>query len=142
MNQIEYLTSMLYSQLGLSEEIFNGTANEQAMLNYYNTTIEPILSAITDEFKRKFLTKTARTQNQSIMFFRDPFKLVPINNIAEIADKFTRNEILTSNEIRGIIGFKPAEDPKADELVNSNINHPDENEEPPKEEVPEELVEE
>ena len=146
MNQIEYLTSMLYSQLGLSEELLNGTADEQAMLNYYNTTIEPILSAITDEFKRKFLTKTARTQNQSIVFFRDPFKLVPINNIAEIADKFTRNEILTSNEIRGIIGFKPSEDPKADELVNSNINHPDEEEEveeePQPEEVPEELVEE
>lgn len=126
MKQIEYLTSMLYSQLGLSEEIFKGTANEQQLLNYYNTTIEPILSAITDEFKRKFLTKTARTQNQSIMFFRDPFKLVPINNIAEIADKFTRNEILSSNEIRGIIGFKPSEDPKADELVNSNISQPEE----------------
>lgn len=125
MNQIQYLTSMLYGQLGLTEEIFNGTANEQTMLNYYNTTVEPILSAITDEFKRKFLTQTARTQGQSIMFFRDPFKLVPINNIAEIADKFTRNEILSSNEIRGIIGFKPSSDPKADELINSNLNQSD-----------------
>lgn len=126
MNQIQYLTSMLYGQLGLTEEIFNGTANEQTLLNYYNTTVEPILSAITDEFKRKFLTPTARTQGQSIMFFRDPFKLVPINNIAEIADKFTRNEILTSNEIRGIIGFKPSSDPKADELINSNLNQSNE----------------
>ena len=117
---------MLYGQLGLTEEIFNGTANEQTLLNYYNTTVEPILSAITDEFKRKFLTPTARTQGQSIMFFRDPFKLVPINNIAEIADKFTRNEILTSNEIRGIIGFKPSSDPKADELINSNLNQSNE----------------
>ena len=125
MNQIQYLTSMLYGQLGLTEEIFNETANEQTMLNYYNTTIEPILSAITDEFKRKFLTPTARTQGQSIEFFRDPFKLVPINNIAEIADKFTRNEILTSNEIRGIIGFKPSSDPKANKLINSNLNQSD-----------------
>jgi hypothetical protein len=122
MNQIQYLTSMLYGQLGLTEEIFNGTANEQTVLNYYNSTIEPILTAITDEFKRKFLTQTARTQGQSIMFFRDPFKLAPINNIAEIADKFTRNEILTSNEIRGIIGFRPSSDPKADQLINSNLN--------------------
>ena len=122
MNQITYLTTMLYSQLGISEEILNGKADEQTMLNYYNTTIEPILSAIVDEFKRKFLTKTARTQRQSIMFFRDPFKLVPVNNIADIADKFTRNEILSSNEIRGIIGFRPSNDPKADELINSNIN--------------------
>lgn len=126
MNQVTYLTSMLYSQLGLSEEIFNGTASEQAMLNYYNSTIEPILTAITDEFKRKFLTKTARTQHQTIMFFRDPFKLVPINQIADIADKFTRNEILTSNELRGIIGFKPSDDPKADQLINSNLNQSDE----------------
>ena len=122
MKQIEYLTTLLYSQLGISETILNGTADEQTMLNYYNTTIEPILSAIVDEFKRKFLTKTARTQKQSIMFFRDPFKLVPVNNIADIADKFTRNEILSSNEIRGIIGFRPSSDPKADELVNSNLN--------------------
>ena len=126
MNQVQYLTSMLYSQLGLTENIFNGTADEQTLLNYYNSTVEPILSAITDEFKRKFLTKTARTQHQSIMFFRDPFKLVPINNIAEIADKFTRNEILTSNEIRGIIGFKPSDDPKADQLINSNLNQSNE----------------
>lgn len=126
MNQVQYLTSMLYSQLGLTENIFNGTADEQTLLNYYNSTVEPILSAITDEFKRKFLTKTARTQHQSIMFFRDPFKLVPINNIAEIADKFTRNEILTSNEIRGIIGFKPSDDPKADRLINSNLNQSNE----------------
>lgn len=126
MNQVQYLTSMLYSQLGLTENIFNGTADEQTLLNYYNSTVEPILSAITDEFKRKFLTKTARTQHQSIIFFRDPFKLVPINNIAEIADKFTRNEILTSNEIRGIIGFKPSDDPKADQLINSNLNQSNE----------------
>ena len=126
MNQIQYLTSMLYSQLGLTEAIFNGTADEQTLLNYYNTTVEPIMSAITDEFKRKFLTKTARSQHQSINFFRDPFKLVPINNIAEIADKFTRNEILTSNEIRGIIGFKPSNDPKADILINSNLNQSNE----------------
>lgn len=126
MNQVQYLTSMLYSQLGLTENIFNGTADEQTLLNYYNSTVEPILSTITDEFKRKFLTKTARTQHQSIMFFRDPFKLVPINNIAEIADKFTRNEILTSNEIRGIIGFKPSDDPKADQLINSNLNQSNE----------------
>ncbi len=126
MNQVQYLTSILYSQLGLTESIFNGTADEQTLLNYYNSTVEPILSAIADEFKRKFLTKTARTQHQSIMFFRDPFKLVPINNIAEIADKFTRNEILTSNEIRGIIGFKPSDDPKADQLINSNLNQSNE----------------
>ena len=137
MNQVTYLTSMLYSQLGLSEEIFNGTADEQAMLNYYNSTIEPILTAITDEFKRKFLTKTARTQHQSIMFFRDPFKLVPINQIADIADKFTRNCILTSNELRGIIGFKPADDPKADELINNNLNQTEE--EVKEEEKPNEL---
>lgn len=126
MKQIEYLTSTLYSQLGLTEAIFNGTADEQTMLNYYNATVEPILSAITDEFKRKFLTKTARSQHQSINFFRDPFKLVPINNIAEIADKFTRNCILSSNEIRGIIGFKPSDDPKADQLINSNLNQSNE----------------
>ena len=122
MNQITYLTSMLYGQLGLSEEIFKGDANEQTMLNYYNSTVKPILNAIVDEFKRKFLTPTARTQGQSIMIFNDAFKLVPVGQMAEIADKFTRNEILTSNEIRGIIGFKPSSDPKADELVNSNIN--------------------
>lgn len=142
MNQIQYLTSMLYSQLGLTEEIFNGTANEQTLLNYYNTTVEPILSSITDEFKRKFLTKTARTQHQSIMFFRDPFKLVPINNIADIADKFTRNEILSSNEIRGIIGFKPSSDPKADQLVNSNLNQPEETEKEGTNKVVEEMLNE
>lgn len=122
MKHVEYLTSMLYSQLGLTAEVMNGTADEQTMLNYNNRTIEPILSAITDEFKRKFLTKTARTQSQSIEFFRDPFRLVPVNNIAEIADKFTRNEIMTSNEIRQIVGMKPSKDPKADELRNKNLS--------------------
>ena len=122
MKQIEYLTSTLYGQLGLTEEIFKGTADEKTMLNYYNNTIEPILSAIADEMKRKFLTKTARTQHHSIKFFKDPFKLVPVNNVAEIADKFTRNEIMTSNEIRQAIGIKPSKDPKADMLVNSNLN--------------------
>lgn len=126
MNQITYLTSMLYGQLGISEDLLNGKADEQTMLNYFNTTIEPILSAIVDEFKRKFLSKTARTQKQSIMFFREPFKLVPVNNIADIADKFTRNEILSSNEIRGIIGFRPSDDPKANELINSNLNQSNE----------------
>lgn len=122
MTQIEYLTKLLYSQLGITEEILNGTANEQTMLNYNSRTIEPIVSAIVDEMKRKFLTKTARSQNQTIQFFRDPFRLVPVNDIAEIADKFTRNEILTSNEIRQIIGMKPSNDPKADKLINSNLN--------------------
>lgn len=122
LKQIEYLTSMLYSQLGLTQTILDGSANEQAMLNYNNRTIEPILSAITDEMKRKFLSKTARTQGQSIEFFRDPFRLVPVNDIAEIADKFTRNEILSSNEIRQIIGMKPSKDPAADELRNKNLN--------------------
>ena len=124
MKQIEYLTSMLYSQLGITQSILDGTADEQTMLNYYNRTIEPIVSAIVDEMKRKFLTKTARSQKQSISYFRDPFKLVPVNNIAEIADKLTRNEILTSNEIRQIIGMKPSDDPKADQLINSNISQP------------------
>ena len=124
MKQIEYLTSMLYSQLGFHQTILDGTADEKTMLNYNNRTIEPIVSAIVDEFKRKFLSKTARTQLQTIKFFRDPFKLVPLNNIAEIADKFTRNEILSSNEIRQIIGMKPSTDPKADQLVNSNIAQP------------------
>lgn len=122
MKHVEYLTSMLYSQLGLTAEVMNGTADEQTMLNYNNRTIEPILSAIVDEFKRKFLTKTARTQSQSIEFFRDPFRLVPVNNIAEIADKLTRNEIMTSNEIRKIVGMKPSKDPKADELRNKNLS--------------------
>lgn len=125
MTQIEYLTKLLYSQLGITEEILNGTANEQTMLNYISRTIEPIVSAIVDEMKRKFLTKTARSQNQTIQFFRDPFRLVPVNDIAEIADKFTRNEILTSNEIRQIIGMKPSNDPKADKLINSNLNQPE-----------------
>lgn len=124
MKQIEYLTSMLYSQLGITQSVLDGTADEQTMLNYNSRTVEPIISAIVDEMKRKFLTKTARTQLQTISFFRDPFKLVPVNNIAEIADKFTRNEILTSNEIRQIIGMKPSDDPKADKLLNSNISQP------------------
>lgn len=120
--QIENLTNEFYSQLGITSEILNGTANEQTMLNYNNRTVEPIVSAIVDAMKRSFLSKTARTQGQTIMAFRDPFKLVPINNIAEIADKFTRNEILTSNEIRQIIGMKPSKDPAADQLRNSNIS--------------------
>lgn len=121
MSQIEYLTSMLYSQLGISQSVLDGTANEETMLNYYDRTIEPMLSAFVDEFKRKFLTQTARSQLQTISYFRDPFKLVPVNQLAEIADKFTRNEIVTSNEIRQIIGMKPSDDPKADELRNSNL---------------------
>ena len=125
MAQIEYLTNMVFSQLGITQSILDGTADEQTMLNYYNRTIQPIVDAITEEMERKFLTKTARTQLQTIAAFRDPFKLVPINNIAEIADKFTRNEILTSNEIRQIIGMRPSMDPKADQLVNSNISQPD-----------------
>ena len=128
MKQIEYLTSMLYSQLGITQSILDGTADEKTMLNYYSRTIEPIISVIVDEMKRKFLTKTARSQHQSIAFFRDPFKLVPVNDIAEIADKFTRNEIMTSNEIRQIVGMKPSNDPKADKLINSNLNHPEETE--------------
>lgn len=126
MKQIEYLTTTLFGQLGITQSILDGTADEQTLLNYNNQTIEPIISAIIDEMKRKFLTKTARSQNQTIKFFRDPFKLVPINNIADIADKFTRNEILTSNEIRQIIGMKPSDDPKADKLINSNLNQPEE----------------
>lgn len=122
MKQIEYLTNLLFSQLGITQTILDGTADDKTMLNYYNRTIEPIMSTIVDEMKRKFLTKTARTQKQSIMFFRDPFKLVPVNNIAEIADKLTRNEIMTSNEIRQIIGMKPSDDPKADELRNKNLS--------------------
>ena len=122
MKQIEYLTGMLYSQLGLTQSILDGSADDKTMLNYYNRTIEPILAAIVDEIKRKFLTKTARAQKQTIMYFRDPFKLVPVNDIAEIADKFTRNEIMTSNEIRQIVGMKPSKDPEADELRNKNLN--------------------
>ena len=124
MSQIEYLTSMLYSQLGITQSILDGTANDETMLNYYNRTIEPILSAIVEEMTRKFLTKTARTQKQSIAFFRDSFKLVPTSSMAEIADKFTRNEILTSNEIRQILGIKPSDDPSADELRNKNLSAP------------------
>lgn len=126
LKQIEYLRDMFYSQLGITQTILDGTADDKTMLNYYSRTIEPIVSAIVDEMNRKFLTKTARTQNHAIKFFRDPFKLVPVNDIAEIADKFTRNEILTSNEIRQIIGMKPSSDPKADQLINSNISQPEE----------------
>ena len=122
MTQIQYLTSMLYSQLGITEEVLNGSADEKTMLNYMNRTIEPIMSAIVDEMKRKFLTKTARSQNQTIEYFNDPFKLIPVTNLADIADKFTRNEIMSSNEIRQIIGMKPVNDPKADELRNKNLN--------------------
>ena len=145
--QIEYLTNMLYSQLGITQTILDGSADDKTMLNYYSRTIEPIISAITNEIERKFLTKTARSQKQRIMFFRDPFKLVPVNDIAEIADKFTRNEIMTSNEIRQIVGMKPSDDPKADQLINSNISQP--NQEIPMEgydtlpeEAPEEAPEE
>lgn len=122
MGQIEYLTSMLYSQLGMTPEVFNGTADEKTMINYYNRTVEPILSAITDSMKSKFLTKTGRSQGQTIMAIRDPFRLVPVNEIADIADKLTRNEVLTGNELRGIIGYKPSKDPTADELRNKNLN--------------------
>ena len=134
MKQIEYLTETLYGQLGITKSILDGTADEQTMLNYYSRTIEPILAAIVDEMKRKFLTKTARTQLKTIMFFRDPFKLVPVGSMADIADKFTRNEIMSSNEIRQVIGMRPSKDPKADQLINSNLNHPEENT-PPQEEM-------
>lgn len=130
LKQVEYLTSMLFSQLGMTQSILDGTADDKTMLNYQNRTIEPIVSAIVDEMKRKFLTKTARSQKQSIMSFRDPFRLVPVNDIAEIADKFTRNEIMTSNEIRQIVGMKPSDDPKADQLINSNIRQPGEEMDP------------
>ena len=141
MKQIEYLTSMAYSQLGITQTILDGTADEKTMLNYYNRTIEPIVSAIIDEMKRKFLTKTARSQLQSIMMFRDPFKLVPVTEIATIADTFTRNEIMSSNEVRQIIGMKPSSDPQADELRNKNLNKTEANiqtksaDEPPADEV-------
>lgn len=131
MKQIEYLTSMLYSQLGINQAILDGSANEETMLNYYNRTIEPIVSAVVDELKRKFLTKTARTQGQSVMSFRDPFKLVPVKELAEISDKMTRNEIMSSNEIRQTIGLKPSKDPAADELRNKNLNQAKETEDPP-----------
>ena len=125
MKQVEYLTNLLFSQLGMTQSILDGTADDKTMLNYYTRTIEPIIAALADEMKRKFLSKTARSQHQSIMFFRDPFKLVPVNDIAEIADKFTRNEIMTSNELRQIVGMKPSDDPKADKLINSNLNQPE-----------------
>lgn len=124
MKQVEYLTNLLYSQLSITQSIMDGTADEKTMLNYYNRTIEPILSAPVDEMARKFLTKTARTQGQTIAFFRDPFKLVPVNDLSEIADKFTRNEIMTSNEFRQVIGMKPSEDPNADALRNKNLSAP------------------
>lgn len=126
MKQVEYLTSMLYSQLGITQSILDGTADEQTMLNYYSRTVDPIVNAFVSEIKRKFLTKTARSQGQSIMYFRDPFKLVPAMQLAEISDKLTRNEIATSNEMRQSMGWKPSKDPKADQLVNSNLNHPEE----------------
>lgn len=122
LKQVEYLTSMLYSQLGITQGVLDGTADEKTMTNYYSRTIEPIISAIVDEMKRKFLTKTARSQKQTILFFRDPFKLVPVEKLADVADKFTRNEILSSNELRDIVGRKPSDDPRADMLVNSNLN--------------------
>ena len=141
MSQVEYLTNLLFSQLGITQSILDGTADEQTLLNYYQRTINPIIEAVTAELNRKFISKTARTQGQAIMAFRDPFKLVPVNNIAEIADKFTRNEILSSNEIRQIIGMKPSDDPKADELINSNLNH-NENEMPAGEEEYEQSIDE
>ena len=134
MKQIEFLTSMLYSQLGITQSILDGTADEKTMLNYNNRTVEPIISAIVDEMKRKFLTKTALTQKQSIKYFSDPFKLVPVNAIADIADKFTRNEILSSNEVRDVLGRKPSNDPKADQLINKNISQPTESNPPVQEE--------
>lgn len=139
LKQIEYLMAQAYSQLGLTQAIMEGTADEKTMLNYYDRTVEPLVAAVADAMKRVFLTKTARTQMQSITYFRNPFKLVPVNDLAEIADKFTRNEIMTSNEIRQIVGMKPADDPKADELRNSNLNHPDEKQQlaKPVAEVPE-----
>lgn len=124
MSSVEYLTNQFFAQMNITQSILDGTADEKTMLNYNNRTIEPIISAIVNELKRKFLTKTARTRGQSICFFRDPFRLVPVNDIAEIADKFTRNEVMTSNEIRQIVGMKPSNDPKADQLINSNISQP------------------
>lgn len=126
MKQIEFLTNMAYGQIGVTPETLNGSADEKDMLNYYSRTIDPLVSAVVDEMKRKFITKTARTQGQSISYFRNPFSLVPVNDLAELADKFTRNEIMTSNEIRQVIGLKPSNDPKADKLINSNLNHPEE----------------
>lgn len=126
LKQVEYLTAKLYSELGITQSILDGTADEQTQLNYQSSTIEPIISAIVDEMKRKFLSEAARAKNETVKFFKDPFKLVPVNKIADIADKFTRNEIMTSNEMRQVIGMKPSDDPKADQLRNSNLNHPDE----------------
>lgn len=131
LTQIQYLQTMLYSQLGMTDAVMNGTASEQEMLNYYSRTIEPIASAITDEFSRKFLTKTARSQHQKVMFFKDPFKLTPTEQIAEMADKFTRNEILTTNEFRSIIGYKPVDSERANELSNKNLNQPEDQSSPP-----------
>lgn len=131
MKQIEYLTALLYSQLGLTQAILDGSADDKVMTNYYNRTIEPIVSAIVEETKRKFLTETARTQKKTIMYFRDPFKLAPVTEIAEMADKFTRNEIMTSNEFRQVIGLKPSSDPEADELRNKNLSAPKEGQDPP-----------
>jgi hypothetical protein len=133
MKQIEYLTSMLYSQLGFHQSILDGTADEKTMLNYYNRTIKPIVAAIVDEIKRKFLTKTARSKSQSIMFFRNPFELTPVESLAESADKFTRNEIMSKNEFRQIMGYKPSKDPKADQLINSNISQSANAQQPPSE---------
>lgn len=138
LKQIEYLTTMLYSQLGITQGVMDGTADEKTMLNYYSRTIEPMVSAVVDEMKRKCLTKTARSQGQSIMFFRDPFKLVPAADLAELADKLTRNEIVSSNEMRQFIGMKPSSDPKADQLINSNISQSDEKTDTPPKKVPEE----
>ena len=136
--QAKDLMEQIYNQLGFSQTIFDGTADEKTMLNYYNRTIVPVLSAITEEYQRKFLSDTAVTQGQAIMYFRAPFKLVPVDNLAEIADKFTRNEIMTKNEFRAILGMKPSDDPKADELINSNINHPEEQQMQGEGEIPEE----
>lgn len=122
LTQIEYLTDQFYSQLGITKEVMDGTADEKTMQNYYSRSIEPIVSVIVDESKRKFITKTARSQGQSISYFMNPFRMIPISNIADIADKFTRNEILSSNEVRALVGYKPSKDPKADQLINSNIS--------------------
>ena len=138
--QVSDLTSMLYSQLGITDTILNGTADEKTMMNYYSRTIEPILAAITLEMKRKFLTKTARSQKQSIVFFKDPFKLVPVTEIATIADTFTRNEIMTSNEVRQIIGMKPSNDPTADELRNKNLSEPANQQQAMEESVPDDVL--
>ena len=138
LKQIEYLTSMLYSQLGITQAIMDGTADEKTMLNYYSRTIEPIVASVVDEMKRKFITKTARSQGQSLMFFRNPFKLVTAADLAELSDKLTRNEIVSSNEVRQFIGMKPSSDPKADQLINSNISQPDEKSDTPPKKVPEE----